>query len=76
MYRASVFECIGLFDESLDCAEEYEFNLRCLKAGMLLGYTPAVLYNYRRHDNQKSIGKSVDQFERKKKIDAIKRRYL
>lgn len=76
MYRASVFEKVGLFDESLDCAEEYDFNLRCIKAGLRLGYTPAVLYNYRRHQDQKSLGKDVDQFERKQKIDAIKRRYL
>lgn len=76
MYRADVFDRVGLFDESLECAEEYDFNMKCLKAGMKLGYSHYVLYNYRRHDNQKSLGKSVDQFERKKKIDAIKHRYI
>jgi len=32
MYRREVFEKVGGIDESLHMAEEYEFNLRCLKA--------------------------------------------
>ena len=38
MYRRDVFDRVGYFDESLDCAEEYEFNLRCLSKDMKLGY--------------------------------------
>ena len=53
MYRRSVFERIGLFDESLNSMEEYEYSLRCLKAGMKLGYCPKVLAYYRRHPAQK-----------------------
>jgi GT2 family glycosyltransferase len=53
MYRRSVFERIGLFDETLNTAEEYEFNLRCLKAGMQIGYVNAPLAVYRRHPAQK-----------------------
>lgn len=71
MYRREVFEKIGLFDESLTCAEEYDFNLRCLKFGMKLGYTDKILYNYRRHDEQKSLGKGVNQELRAFKIKAI-----
>jgi len=74
MYRRDVFDRIGLFDESLDCAEEYDFNLRCFKNKMKLGYTKAFLYYYRRHDNQKSLGKEVDQNIRKRKIQAIQRK--
>lgn len=76
MYRKDVFDRIGLFDENLDCGEEYEFNLRCLKHGMKLGYCMKPLYFYRRHKKQKSLGKGVDQDVRRKKIDAIKKRYL
>jgi teichuronic acid biosynthesis glycosyltransferase TuaG len=75
MYRRDVFERIGLMDESLTCAEEYEFNLRCLASGMKLNYVDSFLYNYRRHELQKSLGKGIDQKERQKKIQAIKDRY-
>jgi len=71
MYRREVFDKVGLFDESLVCAEEYDFNLRCLKLGMRLGYSKEILYNYRRHDNQKSLGKGIDQVARALRIKAI-----
>lgn len=75
MYRKDVFDRIGLFDETLDCAEEYEFNLRCLANGMKLNYSPYILYNYRRHDKQKSLGKGINQNARQKKIKAIKDKF-
>jgi len=34
MYRREVFEMVGLLDETLNTAEEYEFHLRCLAAGL------------------------------------------
>lgn len=74
MYRRDIFDRIGLFDEDLDCAEEYDFNLRCFKHGMKLNYCPSFLYNYRRHDEQKSLGKGIDQNIRKRKILAIQRK--
>jgi len=75
MYRKDVFDKVGYFDESLTCAEEYEFNLRCLDFGLKLGYTDNILYNYRRHDAQKSLGKGINQGERALKIQAIKDKY-
>lgn len=75
MYRATVFEKVGFFDETLDCAEEYDFNMKCLSKGMKLGYVNAMLYMYRRHDEQKSLGVAVDQNIRALKIQAIQRRY-
>jgi len=75
MYRKDVFDRVGLFDESLDCAEEYDFNMRCLSKGMKLGYCNSTLYIYKRHDEQKSLGKAVNQIERAKKINAIKDRF-
>jgi len=71
MYRSDVFNKIGLFDETLTCAEEYDFNLRCLKKGLRLGYCDKFLYNYQRHDAQKSLGKGIDQVARALKIKAI-----
>jgi glycosyltransferase involved in cell wall biosynthesis len=75
MYRKDVFDRIGLFNEDLDCAEEYEFNLRCFKNKMRLGYCQKTVYNYRRHEKQKSLGKEADQEVRRKKIHAIKMMY-
>jgi teichuronic acid biosynthesis glycosyltransferase TuaG len=75
MYSKELFDKVGLFDESLDCAEEYEFNLRCLSKGMKIGYCNATLYIYRRHDEQKSLGKGIDQSVRNEKITAIKNRF-
>ena len=76
MYRADLFKRIGGFDETLDCAEEYDVNLRALSKGMKLGYCNATLYVYRRHDEQKSLGKGINQIERAKRIQAIKNRYI
>ena len=53
MYRREVFEKIGLLDSSLNTLEEFEFHLRCLKAGMRIGYCNAFLGIYRRHPKQK-----------------------
>ena len=75
MYRKSVFERIGMFDESLDCAEELEMNLRCLQAGMSIGYVDKFLYYYRRHEQQKSLGKGVNQMVRSFKINQINERF-
>ena len=75
MYRKSVFERIGMFDESLDCAEELEMNLRCLQAGMSIGYVDSFLYYYRRHEQQKSLGKGVNQTVRAFKINQIYERF-
>jgi glycosyltransferase involved in cell wall biosynthesis len=75
MYRKDVFDKVGYFDESLTCAEEYELNLRCLDFGLKLGYTDNILYNYRRHDAQKSLGKGINQGERALKIQSIKDKY-
>lgn len=74
MYKRECFN-ERMFDESLDCGEEYDFNLYLLKNGFKLGYSPEYLYVYRRHDLQKSLGKGIDQEVRRKKIHAIKMKY-
>ena len=76
MYKREVFDYFGMFDESLWTGEEYEFNLRILSMGAKIGYCNAFLYYYRRHDNQKSLGKKSNQVERTKEIERIKRLYV
>ena len=77
MYKRSVFERVGLFDENLWTGEEYEFNLRCLYNGLKLGYLDKNLYFYRRHSEQKSIGNTDKAYQQKRKqvINGIKLRY-
>lgn len=77
MYRREVFDKVGMFNETLWTGEEYEFNLRCLSVGLKAKYVDGVLYYYRRHNKQKSIG-STDKFyqnKRKEHISIIKSWY-
>jgi GT2 family glycosyltransferase len=53
IYRREVFEKVGMLDETLNTAEEFEFNLRCLKANLKIGYINVPLAYYRRHPAQK-----------------------
>jgi GT2 family glycosyltransferase len=75
MFRKDILDAVNGFDESLTCAEEYDLNLRLLDAGYKLGYTDKILYNYRRHDAQKSLGKGINQGERAQKIQAIRDKF-
>lgn len=45
-YRRSVFERIGLFDESFDACEDVEFNHRLASAGLRCFFTPRVAVQY------------------------------
>lgn len=77
MYKASVFDKVGLFDETLWTAEEFEFNLRCLYHGMKLGYAPHFLYLYRRHEKQKSLGNQDKEYQasRQRVVQQIREKY-
>jgi glycosyltransferase involved in cell wall biosynthesis len=63
MYDRKVFEQHGQFNESLWTGEEYEFNLRLLSRDASIGYCPKVLYWYRRHVGQKSIGNMDPEYQ-------------
>lgn len=52
MYRTEIFDRVGYFDESLQTAQDWEFNLRCLSKGLRLGYCNEFLIYYRIHKNQ------------------------
>lgn len=72
MYRREIFEKIGGFNESREVYsfEEYEFNLRVLKAGFKIGYIPAPLAYYRRHSQQiiRTVNNQERQVNRKKML--------
>jgi glycosyltransferase involved in cell wall biosynthesis len=65
------------FNEDLWTGEEYEMHLRMLTNGCKLGYVNEVIFFYRLHQMQKSIGQhSVDSWnKRMKEIQRIKQMY-
>ena len=54
MYKREIFEKLGGLNESdkMYSFEEFEFNLRVLKAGFNIGYVNSPLAYYRRHSKQ------------------------
>lgn len=68
MYETELFLEYGGFDESLHTAEEYDFHLRLMIDGIMPGYCPSLVHKYRRHDKQKSLGRSTNQSARQKFI--------
>lgn len=73
MYRADVFDRFGLFDDSIEQAQTYEFHLRILSKGAKIGYINEYLVYYRRHNDQLSYGSAKDV--RGKVLAKIKNRY-
>jgi hypothetical protein len=73
MYKKEVFDKVGLLDERLNTAEEYEFNIRCLKAGMKIGYCNTPLAFYRRHFKQKV--RQVSGYQRKRERELVIAKY-
>ena len=75
-YKRDCFERF-LFDEKLWTGEEYDMHLRMLAGGMKLGYVDDVLFKYRLHPGQKSIGNKNNEYQRKRQIaiKQIKDRY-
>lgn len=73
MYRKEIFQRLGGFDETLNSQEEYEFNLRCLKAGFKLGYCNSTLAVYRRHPAQKV--RMLSKKEKTQEKDLVNQKY-
>jgi GT2 family glycosyltransferase len=54
-YRRSVFQRVGLFDESFDACEDVEFNERVHAAGLTCYFTPAVKIVYEPRSNFRGL---------------------
>jgi len=74
MYKREIFDKIGSFDESLWTQEEFEFNLRCLKAGFKIGYCNSFLAYYRRHPQQKVRTVPIMEIKEEKKM--VRAKYI
>ena len=77
-YKKETFEKFGMFDESLWTGEEYDLHLMFLSKGAKIGYIDKVLFRYRLHDYQKSIGKHTLEYKRNRAEakQQIKKRYV
>ena len=75
VYKTDVFQRVGLMNGSKEMYghEELEFNLRCLKKGMVVGYVDKPLGIYRRHPNQ--IIRTIDKREKAEKRKQLIEKY-
>ena len=73
LYRRQVYETIGGYDESVFCAEDYEYWLRVLMHCGKIGYIDDVHYAYRLHSGSLTVSKWVNV---KKSLNEIRNRYF
>lgn len=71
LYRKSALLAVGGMDESLWTAEEYDLHLRLMIRGFKWTYLDKVVFRYRLHGAQKSLG-APSHIRAKRKIE-IKR---
>ncbi|HZY83800.1 MAG TPA: glycosyltransferase family 2 protein [Gemmataceae bacterium] len=63
-YRRSVFERVGLFDESFDACEDVELNHRVARAGMNCFFTPRVRVRYHPRDTLAGLFRQMVRYGR------------
>lgn len=64
MYRRSVFERIGYYDESFDACEDVEFNYRVFKAGLNSYISPRLTIFYRPRSSAASLWRQMVRYGR------------
>lgn len=59
-YKSSVFDNVGLLAENMKCAEDCEFNYRCILHGYVISYNPLMkAYHYQRSTAIGRIKKAI-----------------
>lgn len=76
LYKREIFDQFK-WDESLWTGGEYDFNLKLLFNSKRLGFSNEVVYRYRRHHLQKSLGNPSKEYQalRQEQIELIRNRY-
>jgi succinoglycan biosynthesis protein ExoA len=64
LYRRSVFDYLGLYDEKFDAAEDVEFNHRVFQAGLLSYTSPKLSTLYRPRPDLKTLWKQMTRYGR------------
>lgn len=63
-YRRSVFERVGLFDESFDACEDVELNHRIDRAGLRCYFAPEVAVRYAPRDSLRGLFRQLFRYGR------------
>jgi succinoglycan biosynthesis protein ExoA len=63
-YRRSVFDTVGLFDESFDACEDVEFNHRLDRAGLRCFFTPRVAVRYHPRESLSGLFRQLLRYGR------------
>ncbi len=63
-YRRSVFDKVGLFDESMDAHEDGEFNYRCDQAGLTCYLAPEITVRYFPRSRLRSLFRQMVRYAR------------
>ena len=76
-YKSHVIKS-NRFDESLWTGEEFDYNLMLLSKGYKIGFIDEVIFKYRLHEQQKSIGNMNKEYQAKRNNvkQLIKNRYV
>jgi GT2 family glycosyltransferase len=64
MYRRSVFDRIGYYDESFDACEDVEFNYRVFKKGLPSYISPRLAVSYHARPNIPSLWRQMMRYGR------------
>lgn len=64
MYRRTVFERVGFYDESFDAVEDVEFNYRVLKAGLIAYMSPCLEVRYQPRDRLDGLWRQMERYGR------------
>ena len=76
LYRKSILDAVGGYNEELHTGEEYELHLRLLHLGYSCTYIPLVVHHYRLHEKNKSYFMGPgEKKERKEYIKEIANQY-
>jgi len=77
LWRRSVFEAVGLFDESLRLGEDQDFFMRCWERNIVKELLDSVMLYYRRHEGNMTRGLHGAEFGLmgvyRKRIERIRR---
>jgi succinoglycan biosynthesis protein ExoA len=64
LYRRSVFNRVGFYDESFDAAEDVEFNHRVFKAGLISYISPRLAIEYQPRKNFGALWRQMVRYGR------------
>jgi glycosyltransferase involved in cell wall biosynthesis len=62
LYRRTVFDCVGLYDESFDAAEDVEFNHRVFKSGLGSYISPRMAIEYQTRENFPALWRQMVRY--------------